>query len=98
MRAPPKAARWVTLEQWHIGKLFLARSQANSSGDVMGKMIDAQSIVVSSAATHQVGKEAAIFKAVIMHSVALACLVGAIVMFYSFVVPWLIPVATVAKS
>ena len=49
---------------------------ANSTGGVMGKMIDAQSIVVSSSATHQQGNEAAIFKAVFWHSIALASLVG----------------------
>jgi lactate permease len=57
----------------------------------MGKMIDAQSIVVSSAATQQVGNEAAIFKFVFKHSVILACIVGAIVMVYAFAMPWVIP-------
>ena len=52
---------------------------ANSAGGVMGKMIDAQSIVVASTATHQQGNEAAIFKAVFVHSIVLACLVGVIV-------------------
>ena len=47
-------------------------------------------------ATHQVGNESRIFQAVIKHSIALACLVGAIVMFYSFVAPGLIPVSTPA--
>ena len=59
----------------------------------MGKMIDAQSIVVSSTATQQVGHEAAIFKVVIKHSLLLACLVGAIVMLYAFVFPGVIPLA-----
>jgi lactate permease len=57
----------------------------------MGKMIDAQSIVVSSSATDQQGNEAAIFKAVFWHSLILASLVGAIVMFYAYVMPWAIP-------
>ncbi len=39
----------------------------------MGKMIDAQSIVVATAATHQIGREADIFKAVVWHSIFLAC-------------------------
>ena len=64
---------------------------ANSTGGVMGKMIDAQSIVVASSATNQQGSEAAIFKAVFGHSVALASLVGLIVMLYAYVVPWAIP-------
>jgi lactate permease len=66
-------------------------ASANSAGGVMGKMIDAQSIVVSSAATQQAGNEAAIFKAVFRHSIVLAALVGVIVMLYAFVFPGLIP-------
>ena len=49
---------------------------ANSTGGVMGKMIDAQSICVATAATHQLGKEADIFKAVVWHSIFLAAIVG----------------------
>jgi lactate permease len=64
---------------------------ANSTGGVMGKMIDAQSIVVASSATHQQGNEAAIFKAVIWHSIVLASLVGLIVMAYAYVFPEAIP-------
>jgi L-lactate permease len=66
-------------------------SAANSSGGVMGKMIASPSIVVSSTATQQVGNEAAIFKAVFKHSIILAALVGLIVTFYAFVIPWIIP-------
>ncbi len=80
----------VTAERLGISPILMA--SANSSGGVMGKMIDAQSIVVSSTATRQVGKEAAIFKVVFKHSVILACLVGAIVLFYAPVAPWVIPV------
>ncbi len=79
----------VTAERLGLSPVLMAA--ANSSGGVMGKMIDAQSIVVSSAATQQVGREAAIFKAVIGHSVALACLVGLIVTLYAFAFPGLIP-------
>ena len=57
----------------------------------MGKMIDAQSIVVSSSATNQQGREAEIFKTVFWHSIALASLVASIVMFYAYVVPWAVP-------
>ena len=70
---------------------FTNEQAANSCGGVMGKMIDAQSIVVSSTATQQVGKEAAIFKAVFVHSIVLASLVGLIVMLYAFVFPGAIP-------
>jgi lactate permease len=82
----------VTAERLGISPILMA--SANSSGGVMGKMIDAQSIVVSSAATGQAGREAEIFKVVFKHSVALACLVGLIVTFYAFAVPWVIPLST----
>jgi lactate permease len=61
---------------------------ANSTGGVMGKMIDAQSICVATAGTHQVGKEADIFKAVIWHSIFLACVVGALTALQAFVWPF----------
>jgi lactate permease len=61
---------------------------ANSTGGVMGKMIDAQSICVATAGTNQVGKEADIFKAVIWHSVFLACVIGAITALQAFVWPF----------
>jgi lactate permease len=79
----------VTAEQLGLSPILMA--SANSSGGVMGKMIDAQSIVVSSTATEQVGREAAIFQVVFKHSVLLACLVGAVVLLYAFAVPWAIP-------
>jgi lactate permease len=79
----------VTAEQLNLSPILMGA--ANSTGGVMGKMIDAQSIVVASAATHQQGNEAAIFKAVFWHSIVLACIVGAIVMFYAYVAPGLIP-------
>jgi lactate permease len=61
---------------------------ANSTGGVMGKMIDAQSICVATAGTHQVGKEADIFKAVIWHSAFLACVIGALTALQAFVWPF----------
>ena len=66
---------------------------SNSTGGVMGKMIDAQSIVVATAATNQLGKEADIFKAVIWHSVILGAVVGVITMLQAYVQPftWLVP-------
>ncbi len=79
----------VTAEQLNLSPILMGA--ANTTGGVMGKMIDAQSIVVSSSATHQQGNEAAIFKAVIWHSIVLASLVGLIVMFYAYVAPSLIP-------
>lgn len=79
----------VTAEQLNLSPVLMGA--ANSAGGVMGKMIDAQSIVVSSSATQQHGNEAAIFKAVFWHSVVLAAMVGVIVMVYAYVIPWVIP-------
>jgi lactate permease len=61
---------------------------ANSTGGVMGKMIDAQSICVATAGTNQVGKEADIFKSVIKHSFLLACIVGLMTALQAFVPPF----------
>ncbi|HZY87455.1 MAG TPA: L-lactate permease [Gemmataceae bacterium] len=60
---------------------------ANSTGGVMGKMIDAQSIVVATAATNQLGKEADIFKAVFWHSLFLAAVVGLMTLLQAYVYP-----------
>jgi lactate permease len=54
----------------------------------MGKMIDAQSICVATAATNQLGREADIFKAVIWHSIILASIVGAITLLQAYVPPF----------
>jgi lactate permease len=64
---------------------------ANSTGGVMGKMIDAQSIVVATASTGQVGQEGRILRFVFWHSVALAIIMGVIVMLQAYVFPWMIP-------
>jgi lactate permease len=64
---------------------------ANSAGGVMGKMVDAQSIVVATAATNQVGNEGVIFRFVLWHSIALASIVGLIVMAYAYWFPAAIP-------
>jgi len=61
---------------------------ANSTGGVMGKMIDAQSICVATAATNQLGKEADIFKAVLWHSILLAAVVGLITLLQAYVHPF----------
>jgi lactate permease len=54
----------------------------------MGKMIDAQSICVATAATNQIGKEADIFKAVIWHSILLATIVGLMTLLQAYVYPF----------
>jgi lactate permease len=61
---------------------------ANSTGGVMGKMIDAQSIVVATVATNQLGREADIFKAVLWHSIFLACVVGLMCLVQAYVPPF----------
>lgn len=76
----------ITALQLHLNPILICT--ANSTGGVMGKMIDAQSICVATAATDQVGREADIFKIVIRHSIALAALVGAIVMLQAYVFPF----------
>jgi lactate permease len=64
---------------------------ANSTGGVMGKMIDAQSIVVSAAATGQPGQEGVILRFVFWHSLALAVLMGLLVLGQAYVWTWMIP-------
>jgi len=61
---------------------------ANSSGGVMGKMIDAQSIVVASTATNWFGHEGDILRYVFWHSVVLAALVGLVVSLQAYVYPF----------
>lgn len=61
---------------------------ANSTGGVMGKMIDAQSICVATAATNQLGKEADIFKAVLLHSIILASIVGILTLIQAYIPPF----------
>jgi lactate permease len=79
----------ITAEQVGISPVLAAAS--NSSGGVMGKMIDAQSIVVASVATGQQGGEGEILRAVFWHSVVLASLVGVLVMLQAYVFPWMTP-------
>ncbi len=61
---------------------------ANSAGGVMGKMIDAQSIVVASTATQWYGHEGDILRYVFFHSLALATLVGCLVFLQAYVYPF----------
>jgi len=75
----------VTAEQLGLSPVLMAA--ANSSGGVMGKMIDAQSIVVASTATKWYGHEGSILRFVFFHSVALAFLVGLLVMGQAYVWP-----------
>jgi lactate permease len=79
----------ITAEQLHLSPILMGA--ANSAGGVMGKMIDAQSICIATAATNQVGNEGSIFRFVFWHSVALAAIVGTIVLLYAYVFPQHIP-------
>ena len=76
----------VTAQQLGLNPVLMAA--ANSSGGVMGKMIDAQSIVVASTATKWYGHEGSILRFVFFHSIALACLVGLLVMAQAYVHPF----------
>lgn len=73
----------ITATQLGLSPTLMAA--ANSSGGVMGKMIDAQSIVVASTATRWYGHEGDILRYVFFHSLALAALVGLLVMLQAYV-------------
>ena len=75
----------ITATKLGLNPVLMA--SANTTGGVMGKMIDAQSIVVAAAATGEGGKEGALLKAALVHSIALALLVGVIVWTYAHVLP-----------
>jgi lactate permease len=79
----------ITAQQLGFNPVLIVT--ANSTGGVMGKMIDAQSIVVATASTGQAGQEGRILRFVFWHSVALAAIMGAIVMLQAYVVPWMVP-------
>jgi len=76
----------ITAEQLGLNPTLMAA--ANSSGGVMGKMIDAQSIVVASTATRFYGREWQILRYVFFHSVALASLVGLLVLLQQYIPPF----------
>ncbi len=81
----------ITSTQLGISPILMGA--ANSSGGVMGKMIDAQSIVVASTATNWFGHEGTILRFVFWHSIVLACLVGCLVMAQAYLFPWMIVTA-----
>jgi lactate permease len=76
----------ITAGQLGLSPVLMAA--ANSSGGVMGKMIDAQSIVVASTATRWYGHEGEILRYVFWHSLVLACLVGLLVLLQAYVAPF----------
>jgi lactate permease len=79
----------ITAEQLRLDPILMV--SANSAGGVMGKMIAAQTIVVATAATNQVGREGDLFRFVFWSSIALGSLVGIIVMLYAYVFPQFVP-------
>jgi lactate permease len=79
----------ITAEQLRLDPILMC--SANSAGGVMGKMVDAQSIVVATAASGQVGSEGKILLAVLWHSIALAAVVALIVVAYAYAVPAWVP-------
>lgn len=79
----------ITSQQLGIDPVLMCA--ANSAGGVMGKMVDAQSITIATAATEQVGNEGIIFRFVAWHSVALCSIVGIIVLLYAYVIRGVVP-------
>ena len=79
----------ITAEQLGLNPMLIVAS--NSTGGVMGKMIDAQSIVVAAVATEQTGGEGKILRFVFFHSIALAALVGLLTLAQAYLVPWMVP-------
>jgi lactate permease len=79
----------ITSHQLGIDPVLMCA--ANSAGGVMGKMVDAQSITIATAATEQVGNEGIIFRFVAWHSVALCSIVGIIVLLYAYVFKYAVP-------
>jgi lactate permease len=79
----------ITAEKLSLDPILICAS--NSTGGVMGKMIDAQSIVVAAVATNEHGQEGAILRFVFWHSIALAGLVGVLTLVQAYWLPWMIP-------
>lgn len=76
----------ITAEQTGVSPILMGA--ANSSGGVMGKMVDAQSIVVASTATNWFGHEGSILRYVFVHSLVLAVLMGILVLLQAYVAPF----------
>jgi lactate permease len=90
----------ITAEQLNLNPILIVAT--NSTGGVMGKMIDAQSIMVACAACYDDPKERAfalgpIFRTVFWHSIAGAALIGVIAMLQAYVFPGMIPVPPVGR-
>ncbi len=84
----------ITAQQLHLNEVLIVAT--NSTGGVMGKMIDAQSIMVACAACYEDPYERShalgpIFRKVFWHSIALGGIMGLIVLLQAYVFPWMIP-------
>lgn len=79
----------ITAEQLGLNTTLIVAS--NSTGGVMGKMIDAQSIVVAATATNQHGGEGRILRFVFFHSLVLAALVGLLTLAQAYWLTWMLP-------
>ncbi len=79
----------ITAERLGLNPILICT--ANSTGGVMGKMIDAQSIVVAAVATKQTGNEGEILRFVFWHSVALASLMGLLTLAQAYWLTWMVP-------
>ena len=76
----------ITAQQLGLSPVLMCA--ANSAGGVMGKMVDAQSIVVASTATNWFGHESAILRYVFLHSLALVILMGILVYLEAYIAPF----------
>jgi lactate permease len=90
----------ITAQQLHLNEILVVAT--NSTGGVMGKMIDAQSIMVACAACYDDPKERThalgpIFRFVFWYSIAGAALIGIIAMLQAYVFPGVIPIPPIAK-
>jgi len=90
----------ITAQQLNLNPILIVAT--NSTGGVMGKMIDAQSIMVACAACYDDPKERSlalgpIFRTVFFYSIAGAALIGVIAMLQAYVFPGVIPVPPVSK-
>jgi lactate permease len=88
----------ITAQQLKLNEILIVAT--NSTGGVMGKMIDAQSIMVACAACYDEPKERAhalgpIFRKVFWHSIVLAAFIGVIAMLQAYVFPGVIPIPPV---
>jgi lactate permease len=88
----------ITAEQLGLKDVVVLIVASNSTGGVMGKMIDAQSIVVAAVATGQTGNEGQILRFVFLHSLILAFLIGLLTLAQAYAVPWMVPTIPAATE